>query len=778
MGEDLLGFAQYAAPWGDVRRGGRGRRCAASSRTPPTARSPRPTSTRRTPTSTACATTRLHGRRGRAAARARALRRRDRAPAGRPDDRRPARRHAGRARRGLRRPRRADARRGRAGRGLRGRRVDVRRALGRPAGRRLHRGRAHRPGRADGRLHRRHREPGPRPAARSTWDFGDGGTATGAPGATVTHTYADEGPYTVTRDRHGRLRHRQLVAQISPGLPNQSPTAAFTATPQSGDAPLEVRVRRRRLERSRRGRSRPTTGTSTTRPRATGRPSITLFTAPDAVHRAADRHRRSRRDRDDDQHTVTVTQPPHAPEAGRRRRSTPRRPACSTCSPTTRTTTATRSRWPSNSQAAHGTVACAPAGRLHLHGGERLRGRRRVHLHRRATRAGARRRRRCRHRRGAAGRRRAGRPRRRGLDAAGPRWHVRRAGQRRRHAAASSRTRTQPEHGTATCSPGGSCTYTPEAGFSGVRRLPLHDRRRRRRRVEGGGPRHRRARRRGVRRGGRRRARSGHQRRGARTGASASRACRPALVTTRSAALPRPTVTATLSGAHTIEPDSVRTAPRLDRRSRPPPSPPARHAGAGALLGEADTQLLAKPLPPTARAPAATVTCRSSSAPRSSPSSTTRRRPSSRASTARRASLCPGYPIATNMTTNSLPGHAAVAGTRIYMRLDPAQTYPQTAPLGLYCWDTATARPCGYVVARRFGTTSDPGASSAELVAGKVYNAGDGGRLYCVDPATDQAVHVDRDRPGGRARRQLRHRLPRHARLRHARSATRSPAST
>ena len=111
-------------------------------------------------------TTRLHGRRDRATARARPLRRRDRPPEGRPDDLRPGRRHARRARCGIRQPRRRDAQHGGAGRGLRGRRLDVRGALEHAARRRFRRGGAHRRRRADGQFHGRVDERGSRPADR------------------------------------------------------------------------------------------------------------------------------------------------------------------------------------------------------------------------------------------------------------------------------------------------------------------------------------------------------------------------------------------------------------------------------------------------------------------------------------------------------------------------------------------------------------------------------------------------------------------------------------
>ena len=79
--------------------------------------------------------------------------------------------------------------------------------------------------------------------------------------------------------------------------------------------------------------------------------------------------------------------------------------------------------------------------------------------------------------------------------------------------------------------------------------------------------------------------------------------------------------------------------------------------------------------------------------------------------------------------------------------------YAQTAPLGLYCWDAAAAQPCGYVVVRRFPSHVRPRCLRAVVVGGKVYMVGDGGKLYCVDPATNcrcTAGHLDRAAPGSR----------------------------
>src|SRR5690606_18228457 len=71
------------------------------------------------------------------------------------------------------------------------------------------------------------------------WSFGDGATGSGAQ---TTRTYLYDGTYivtlTVTDDAGAKA---QATAQVAITLPpNQPPTAAFTVTPETGDAPLEV----------------------------------------------------------------------------------------------------------------------------------------------------------------------------------------------------------------------------------------------------------------------------------------------------------------------------------------------------------------------------------------------------------------------------------------------------------------------------------------------------------------------------------------------------------
>ena len=296
---------------------------------------------------------------------------------------------------------------------------------------------------------------------------------------------------------------------------------------------------------------------------------------------------------------------------------------------------------------------------------------------------------------------------------------------------------TQPAHGTATCSPAGQCSYQPETGFSGNDGFRYTIKNSDDLRSTGevhltvapanaafgtavsGAPDP---------------VTSGH---GATWGVGVTGV--PAGAGDDALdALARPSVTATLSGAHSIKPGSVTTAPGLDRRPGRAAASVSAQADSSAMLGEADTQLLAKPQPPTSQGtggdgyvPILVGSKVFAFFHHSYPTSVT-------CIDRTTGTRCPGYPILTNMNSTSEEGRAAVVGDRIYVTLQAGGAYAQTAPLGVYCWDAAAAQPCGYVVVERFRSTSNPSASGPLVVGGKIYLVGDGGKLYCVDPAVEQ----------------------------------------
>ncbi len=70
-----------------------------------------------------------------------------------------------------------------------------------------------------------------------TWDFGDG---TFGAGNNPSHTYLADGEYTVTQTVSDGYTTDTATRIVTVGAPNQTPTAAFTAEPASGDAPLDV----------------------------------------------------------------------------------------------------------------------------------------------------------------------------------------------------------------------------------------------------------------------------------------------------------------------------------------------------------------------------------------------------------------------------------------------------------------------------------------------------------------------------------------------------------
>jgi PKD repeat protein/outer membrane protein assembly factor BamB len=97
---------------------------------------------------------------------------------------------------------------------------------------------------------------------------------------------------------------------------------------------------------------------------------------------------------------------------------------------------------------------------------------------------------------------------------------------------------------------------------------------------------------------------------------------------------------------------------------------------------------------------------------------------------------CPGYPVPIGVGTDDIPGPGVVLGTRIYLHVLASGNYSQSVPLALFCWDTATARPCGFVIVARVRGVTNRVASTPVLAGGKLWIAADTGRLYCVDPST------------------------------------------
>ena len=72
------------------------------------------------------------------------------------------------------------------------------------------------------------------------WDFGDGTIGTGD---TTTHIFADAGTYNVrliVTDDSAASDTFIVAILVNPGVGNQAPTATFTATPPTGNAPLSV----------------------------------------------------------------------------------------------------------------------------------------------------------------------------------------------------------------------------------------------------------------------------------------------------------------------------------------------------------------------------------------------------------------------------------------------------------------------------------------------------------------------------------------------------------
>ncbi|AEH60743.1 PKD domain containing protein [Methanosalsum zhilinae DSM 4017] len=74
-------------------------------------------------------------------------------------------------------------------------------------------------------------------AVEYQWDFGDGTTSTQT---SPTHTYEEVGTYTVTLTVTNEVGQDTLSKTITVETPSEMPFASFTATPTSGEVPLEV----------------------------------------------------------------------------------------------------------------------------------------------------------------------------------------------------------------------------------------------------------------------------------------------------------------------------------------------------------------------------------------------------------------------------------------------------------------------------------------------------------------------------------------------------------
>ena len=195
--------------------------------------------------------------------------------------------------------------------------------------------------------------------------------------------------------------------------------------------------------------------------------------------------------------------------------------------------------------------------------------------------------------------------------------------------------------------------------------------------------------------------------------------------------------TATLTGEHRIAAGSVRTAQGWTAGPVDPAGRAASaQAGNAALLGNSVTQAISRPLPPVSQGTGGDghvpIVVGSEIFAFFHHSLPTQVTCIDRTTGAR----CPGYPRTLNMGTTDIPGPAAVVDGRIYVHLLAAgNNAAQTAPLSMFCWDTVADRPCGLIILDRFASNIEPGGSAPVLVGGKIYLAGDGGKLYCVDPA-------------------------------------------
>lgn len=194
-----------------------------------------------------------------------------------------------------------------------------------------------------------------------------------------------------------------------------------------------------------------------------------------------------------------------------------------------------------------------------------------------------------------------------------------------------------------------------------------------------------------------------------------------------------PGLSATLSGPHTLVPDSVSTAkgwstPGLGGTTTAP--------GPNALLGEATSAVIPKPTVINqgtggdGDVPILVGTKVFAFFHHSTPTSVT---------CVDRATgqLCPGYPRQVTRASGNNNGPGVVVGSKIYTHLVGYYGLSQRGEIALYCWDAAKDEPCGVFVMARTKNGGE-GASAPRLVDGKIWVAGDNAKFYCLDPDTGE----------------------------------------
>jgi Bacterial Ig domain/PQQ-like domain len=307
---------------------------------------------------------------------------------------------------------------------------------------------------------------------------------------------------------------------------------------------------------------------------------------------------------------------------------------------------------------------------------------------------------------------------------------------------------TNPKHGTVNCGANGSCTYTPNAGYSGTDGFvyTMHET------------------------GGREASAGVHilvgppgMGFGLTVGGAAingsngaitpggqggwslnARAFPQGISGQELSAVAAPSGTARTSGPHGLTPGSLHAAKGwtagVDGNGAINYA-----AGKGALLGDSYTQTFPKPLPPISQGtggdghvPILVGSKVFAFYHHSHPTSVT---------CVDRATgqLCVGYPgqgirldfgDGDGFGSTDVNGPGAVVGTKIWTHLLASNQYAQSSPLGLFCWDSATDSTCGYTIVARYVQQNDPVGSAPVAAGGKVWFAGPDSRLYCVDPDT------------------------------------------